>query len=352
LLADQLIFAFTDLALGLAADRVRRVFGRIAPMLVLVTLVSCAAFSLLPFTASLGSGGAAILLIAIALWAITSSALRAPPWLLLARYAAQPKLPSLAAINLCGLAIASALSPYLALQLKALDPRLPFILASVALALTVAGLVVVERRAGQDQAVNGESDARSPQYVFGARNVVLLFLGAVLLGCGFQAHSFFNSTGLYQRFASQVPLEYLSPVFWIGFSVAMFPGAALAKRFGLWQVIVAASVLGVVSSTFALAAPSLESLVVAQLLAGGAWGTMSMSLCSAALKMGFTGREGVALGVLWSALAVAALARFVLIVAQWPKVPGFNELALWIPPLAWALGAMIFRVLASRRAQV
>src|SRR5689334_16452290 len=54
LLIDQLVFLVTDIAVGLAADRARRTIGRLGPMIVGLTVVSCAAFLLLPFAVHLG----------------------------------------------------------------------------------------------------------------------------------------------------------------------------------------------------------------------------------------------------------------------------------------------------------
>ena len=68
-----------------------------------------------------------LFLLAIGVWVATSSALRAPPYVLLSRYAGRATLPRLAGIQLLGLAVASALAPYLAIVLKGVDPALPFL---------------------------------------------------------------------------------------------------------------------------------------------------------------------------------------------------------------------------------
>src|SRR5207253_1585207 len=84
-----------------------------------------------------------LLLVALAIWAITSSALRSPPWALLARYAAAPRLPWLSTLTLSGSAIAAALAPYLGVALRDADPRLPFLLSGLTLLATVGGLLVL-----------------------------------------------------------------------------------------------------------------------------------------------------------------------------------------------------------------
>src|SRR5690349_17081363 len=113
LLADQLIFVVMDYALGVMADRVSRHVGRLGLAIVGATLVSCTALLLLPMAAP---HGAAWLFFGLtAVWAVTSSALRAPPLMLLGKYAARSAVPWLASLTLLGLGIASAIAPYLTL---------------------------------------------------------------------------------------------------------------------------------------------------------------------------------------------------------------------------------------------
>src|SRR6188474_2166115 len=76
LILDQAIFMVADFATGVWADRVSKVLGRIGAWAATVTLVSCAAFLALPFIAPVG---APVFLALTIIWAITSSALRAPP---------------------------------------------------------------------------------------------------------------------------------------------------------------------------------------------------------------------------------------------------------------------------------
>ena len=110
LMMDQAIFTITDTAMGIAADRIARLVGRLGMIVAVLTALSCAAFAALPFVASAdGAKGAFITLIVI--WAVTSSALRAPPLLLLGKYAARPKIPFLAALVMLGYGLAGAVSP-------------------------------------------------------------------------------------------------------------------------------------------------------------------------------------------------------------------------------------------------
>src|SRR5436305_2992150 len=48
LMFDQALFMVMDVALGMAADRVARLYQRLAPRILAVTVVSCVAFLLLP----------------------------------------------------------------------------------------------------------------------------------------------------------------------------------------------------------------------------------------------------------------------------------------------------------------
>src|SRR5262249_13112215 len=95
LVADQLIFAVTDLAMGVAADKLARARGRLALVIAGVTLLSCAAFLALPLVA-----GAGPLLAVTFAWTATSSALRAPAFALFGKYAARPAQPALAGLAL------------------------------------------------------------------------------------------------------------------------------------------------------------------------------------------------------------------------------------------------------------
>src|SRR2546428_13480243 len=55
LMADQVIFALMDFAMGLWADRVARTVGRLGAIVAALTGVSCLAFLLLPFVAAGGA---------------------------------------------------------------------------------------------------------------------------------------------------------------------------------------------------------------------------------------------------------------------------------------------------------
>lgn len=310
LLLDQAIFALMDLALGRAADRVRRSYGRIGHWLLGIAGVSCLAFLLLPHLGAF-PGAAALSIVAIVVWVATSSVLRAPPWLLLAKYAATPSMPMLSALNLTGLALGGAVAPYLSLSLKGLDPALPFAVTSIVLFATTAILVRVERsgNAASSDASGGTSgEAPRPRPVDSA---LMTFFAAIgVAGLGFQVHSFINSAPLYLRHAPASDLPWLLPMFWIGFNVAMFPAASLAKRHGPLAVIAASAFAGAMGLAIATTAQSLEWTIAGQLAAGGAWGGLCAASFTAVSRFGHVGREGTLFGALWSVLSLAAMLRF------------------------------------------
>ncbi|MDO8340713.1 MAG: MFS transporter, partial [Candidatus Woesebacteria bacterium] len=251
LMADQAIFTLMDFSIGVAADRVGRTLGRLGRLLVVLTAVSCAAFLLLPLAAP--SGSPLLFLALIAVWAMTSSALRAPPMALLGKYVPAPKLPWVSTLTLLGMGIAGAGAPYLTVSLRGVDPRLPFALSSIALIVAVSAMLWAERHLAGAAAA-----APSPQAVVkkpvGA-GVALFFCAVALLGLGFQAHFALNSAPLYLRFAKPAELDYLMPVFWIGFNLLIFPACRANERFGGTVVMAAGAVAGALASALAAAAP-------------------------------------------------------------------------------------------------
>ncbi len=343
LMADQAIFTLMDFAMGVAADRVQRVLGRLGRLLVIVTAVSFAAFLMLPLAAPAGSP--LLFLALIAIWAMTSSALRAPPMALLGKYVPAPKLPWVSTLTLLGMGIAGAGAPYLTVSLRGVDPRLPFALSSIALIVAVSAMLWAEKHlAGAAAEATPEPAEKKP---VGAG--VVLFFGAVaLLGLGFQAHFALNSAPLYLRFAEPAQLDYLMPVFWVGFNLLIFPACRANERFGGTVVMAAGAVLGALASALAAAAPSLELLLALQFLAGGAWAAVLMSAMTAAIAIGHVGREGAATGGLFALLAIATFTRMGLVAAQLNKDPAVSALLVWLPGLAWLAAGLLLVWLTLR----
>src|SRR5437868_12655939 len=147
---DQAIFTVTDTAMGIAADKIAPFVGRLGLFVGALTALSCAAFVALPFVAGTGPVAQAWFIALIVIWAITSSALRAPPLTLLGKHRAKPSVPFLSALAMLGYGVAGAVSPYLGVVLRHHDARLSFVLSSVALLVTALALSRVERDVRQE----------------------------------------------------------------------------------------------------------------------------------------------------------------------------------------------------------
>ena len=325
LLADQLVFIVTDLAVGLASDRAARVLGRIGRWVVAASLVSALAFAALPWVAPQGSP---LLFAAVTLlWVVTTSALRAPPLTLLGRYVARPQQPAMVALSMAGLGVANALAPYVGLQLKSISPWWPFVLSAAALALLALGMVAAERSlAGQaPAAAPGPAAAQAP-----ARGEVGFFLAACVAGAlAFQWHQSVSSAPLLLRHATPEELPALMPVFWVGFNLCLLPASLMCKRLGAASVMAMGAELAMLAVAGAALAPGLPLLVSAQLAAGAGWALLLCAAFSGALALGHTGREGLMNGSLQATLAAAALARIAIVTTAAPAPAQAVDLAWW-----------------------
>lgn len=338
LMMDQAIFTVTDTAMGLIADRISRVVGQLGIFVGALTAVSCICFIAMPFVARQGPQAQSALIGLIIVWSMTSSALRAPPLTLLGKYAARPAQPFLAALAMLGYGLAGAAAPYLGTALRDIDARLPFAISSLAL-LVIAialsrverGLVQVQRRAARPPTSAGKA--------IGPLTVGFI-AGMVVLALGFQLHFSINSAPLFLRFATTVDLEWLMPVFWVGFNIAMFPASAVVKRQGGLIVLGGAALLGALAIVAAEYAAGLNVMIVAQFLAGAAWGCMMMSAVSAAMALGETGAEGKAIGLVFSALALATFARMAAVAGGLQKMPDYAALVQWAPVACWAVAGV------------
>ncbi|WP_316188172.1 MULTISPECIES: MFS transporter [unclassified Bradyrhizobium] len=348
LMLDQAIFTLSDTAMGLAADRIGRAAARFGLFIGLLTAVSCAAFVALPFVAA--SAGPAVFIGLIAIWALTSSVLRAPPLTLLGRHAARPAIPFLAALVMLGYGVAGAVSPYLGVILRDYDPRLPFVISSAVLLLTALGLSRIPQDSGRAAQAAAKPEPRP------LRGLPLLFIGAmVILALGYQLHFSINSSAFYLRFARPEDLSWLMPVFWIGFNLVLFPASVVVKHSGGLIVMGFAGLLGALAIVIAELAGALTVLIVAQFIAGAAWGCMMMSAISAALAIGTTGAEGKVTGLVFSALALATFARIAAVAGGLQKLPDYAPLVQWAPVACWLVAgagllAMAAAGLQGRRA--
>ncbi|MBR0794654.1 MFS transporter [Bradyrhizobium jicamae] len=347
LMMDQGIFTITDTAMGLAADRISIVVGRLGIFVGCLAAISCAAFIALPYVAGTGPGARVWLIALIVVWAVTSSALRAPPLTLLGKYRAQPSIPFLAALAMLGYGLAGALSPYLGVMLRDQDARLPFVLSGAVLLLTALAFSGIERRMARE--VQPAQTAR-PAAPIGAASMFLIVV-MVILSLGYQLHFSINSGPFFLRFAKPDDLQWLMPVFWIGFSIAMFPASAVVKHQGGVIVMGLAGLLGALAIVVAEVAGSLNILIAAQFMAGAAWGCMLMSAVSAALAIGQTGAEGRITGLVFSALALATCARMAAVAGGLQKLPDYAPLLRWAPVACWFVAGAGLLVIAASRQQ-
>lgn len=339
LLLDQLVFLASDLAMGLACDRMVRVLGRLGRWVLGLTLASALAFLLLPWAAPAGHP---MLLLALTLvWAVGSSALRAPPLTLIGRHVARPQQPALVALHVLGLGLAGALAPFAGAALAGVDPRLPFALSAVVLAAATLGVL------GAERALAAAAPKATPAPTPPGTRAATPWLAAVLAAAlAFQLHVFVNSAALHRQVAPATDLAALAAVFWVGFNMALWPASQAAKRWGALRVMAPAALLAALAAgAAAWAAPAglRMAVVAAQYLAGAAWALLLAAAFAGALALGRGGREGWMSGALNAALAAAALLRLAVVGLQWPQLP---QWAAWLPllPVAgWLLAAPLLR---------
>jgi hypothetical protein len=342
LMMDQVIFIACDWLAGVYADRVAETFGRIGGAMSAAALVSCLAFVALPWAAP--AAGPVLFLFLTVLWSATSSALRAPPFALMSRHAEASRQPWIAGVYLFGLGLASAIAPYLSIELRQLDPRIPFVASSVSLVLVAMALADAERRwkAPEEAPKPGEIPGVAP-------GPMMLFAFAVFLfALGFQVHFAMNSAPSYLRYARMEDLPKLMPVFWIGFNLAILPATLLPKKYGGAIMMAAGGAVGVIAFSASVYAGSLGPLLIAQAISGAAWAVALMSAFTAALEAGKPGREGLLTGLLFSTLAAAALLRLALITANAPGHATIGPMLPHLPFVAWTLASFIVAFVAYR----
>jgi hypothetical protein len=78
---------------------------------------------------------------------------------------------------------------------------------------------------------------------------------------------------------------------------------------------------------------------------------MLMSAISAALAIGETGAEGKVSGLVFSALALATLARMAAIAGGLQKLPDYAALLHWAPVACWSVAGAGLLVIAAAKLQ-
>jgi hypothetical protein len=347
LMADQLVFATMDIAFGMVADRVADGYRKLAHLLLWLTTVSAGAFLLLPMLAGVSP---ALLLAVLAIWVVSASVVRAPTMVLLAKRAKAAQQGRLVAWYAGGMALASALSPFLSLTLKGADPRLPFALS--ALSLLVAVFVLL--RVSGKQPAETESDA-PPPLPFNAYLPLLLVLG--LATFAFQLHAFVNAGPLYLAHVGKENLPWLMPLLWLGFFAALLGVGRLVKRFGALSVAASGILLTALASFSSVipqgdflrgAVNTLEALIFCQVLAGAGWALAFSGLMERASADGTRGAEGVFMG---SFFAVTALSSFARIGFATQYLPAMKDIQFALPAAVLLAAGLLAALYALKRRQ-
>jgi MFS family permease len=333
LVFDQIIFALCDWAAGAAVDRVARVVDRVGTIIAAATAFSALAFLFMPLVSRAGTY---IFVALIVVWAVTSSALRAPPLALLGRYTPEGRQPWVTSLFVVGVGMATASTPFLAGRITAYDPRILFGAAAVSVFAVTLSIVWAERNLTRDTVPAPEAPTAFRV------GILLVFLAAVLLAqLGFQVHNSINAQRLFAKYAGPGELPILLSLFWIGFALVTPPASMLAKRLGPVVAMMAAAVVAAGSAWAAALAPDVVSLGVAQFVCGAAWGTVMVGAVVGAFAIGRHGREGTAVGAMFSVIAVATMARIALVTAHGDRVPAVASALPWLPTVAWLAAALL-----------
>ncbi|OBA58371.1 hypothetical protein A5647_21085 [Mycobacterium sp. 1100029.7] len=333
LVLDQLIFALCDSAAGVATDRVARVVGRTGTLIAAVTAVSTLSFLLLPF---LSRSGAHLFVATIVIWAITSSALRAPPLTLLGRYTPDDQRPWVTALFVIGMGLATASTPFLAGRITAYDPRIPFAASAVAV------LGVTLSIAWAEKTLTRAAPAAQPAPAELRFGTLLVFLAAVLLAhIGFQLHNSVNAQRLFAKYAGPGNLPTLLSVFWAGFAVMVPLAPMLVRRLGGVVAMMVGSVVAAESAAAAALATDVVGLSIAQFVSGVAWGTVMVGAVVAAFTIAGRRNAGTAVGALFSMIAIATMARIALVTAHGDRVPAVAATLPWLPTMFWVAAAVL-----------
>jgi hypothetical protein len=147
-------------------------------------------------------------------------------------------------------------------------------------------------------------------------------------------------------YAAMFALPMLMPLFWVGFSLAVYPGARLLTRHGAARLLALSAFAGALASLACLAQPGLAALIGLQLIAGAAWGFSFLSALDLAGDTGRQGREATFVGLVFAALAVAAAMR-IGIAAMGLKLP--ETISLGFAAGLWTCGALCAGIMLTRR---
>jgi hypothetical protein len=353
LMVDQATFAAADWAAGVHADRLARTLGRIGPTVTLFAVASSAALLALPWLAGLGM--AWLMVAATIAWTVTSSALRAPVFTLLGRVAGAARPPGTVSLALTGVGVAGAIAPLVTQSLAQVDPRLPLGVGAATLALAALVCSRIERSLPKPPAAAPTSTASPasapPDRVLGALAIAVIALGAAI---GTQLHTVSLAAPL--RADGLAWISWWAPMFWMGFALGTIVAAWVGRNAPQHAAHddaqrgetvafsgIVALLVGAAALLAAPLAPGFESFAAAQGLAGAAWAVFMSAAVRTALDRGGGRGAGGALGMIFSALALAALARLALAAIGWKPTMAAN----WIAAATWLLAAIAFAAAAA-----
>lgn len=351
LIADQLLFAASDLLCGQHMDKVEIALVNYGKWLAALVFGACALFVALPFIAD--SVPTPLFMVALFGWVALSSVLRVPPLVLLGKAATPDESSRGIAAYLFGLGIAGALAPYLTVALNNASPTLPFVLASAVLMLATLVLAAIIPRlraatggAQQDGPSTAAQAPTTAPHVFG---LTLFLLAMALFAIGMQLHASFNSARQFRAIAPSVPLEYLMPLFWAGFSVAMYPACMWVQRANT-QALVWAGAFGASAVLLCIQSTSLPAVAVLQVLAGAAWGGVFVAALSVASVTGGVSLAGKWLGATFALTALAAVVRIGVSVAASAQ-PDLAAMTPMLSAACWGLGTVVMTWVVMRKAR-
>jgi hypothetical protein len=228
---DQAVFAVADWASGVHADRVLAQVRRLVPWLLVATFISTCAFVALPWIGA-RLGAAAFVALAF-VCVVTTAALRAPPMALLGNCAPQPVRAWVAGLSMLALGLAGGVAPYLAIALREVSPRLPFLLAGSGVMLAALTLLYVERSTGKSgPGTNPLRRAASSALA----SPGALFAVAFVLATGFQAHVLALPVQI-QKALPREQLKAFMPIFWLELCLIAWPAVIAFRRYRIDRLI-------------------------------------------------------------------------------------------------------------------
>jgi hypothetical protein len=247
------------------------------------------------------------MLACIAVWAVASSALRAPLPRLLGRYASLPDHPGLAGFFALGTGLAGLFAPGAMRVLAREGSRAAFALTSLTLWLLVA----------------------------------MFFLATL----GAQVYATFAASAALRRVAGAAEATGLAVVFPLGMALAAVGGAA-TKRFGAERSGAAACGMAAVGAAVTGAADGKAAVVGAVLAAGVGWATALSATLTAVSALAPNERAARWTGVWFAAQAAATGVRMGAGMAAGHVTEGAAGGAA---VLAWAAAAVMLAASGARR---